>query len=273
MFSAGVQKYNNRHTWGILFWIVFSFLKPRLWYLCLFSWLIQLITNTERKWIDEVKSRNSINREIYPENFRCQLFLWPLPVISDIPPNVDAASATHSPLLRPPENSKRKGTMEQESLPGLTGKWQDWVKTGRLTGWPVSGISLPRVTGFKKVLTFSASWCDTCDKMCFLRSWKDVWRSTPSTVAAPPLCIHHVSLHPVGSRGQPRLLQVPGPALQQLLHLGPMPGCLACSPPDSSHIPGGEPRAGSEKNVVLLLLNKIIIICALIIWKRWCRCN
>ena len=48
-FSAGVQRYNNRCTWGILFWTVFSFQKPRLWYLCLFSWLIQLIINTEEK--------------------------------------------------------------------------------------------------------------------------------------------------------------------------------------------------------------------------------
>ena len=205
------------------------------------------------RWL---KSRNSINREIYPENFRCQLFLWPLPVISDIPPKVDAASATHFLLLCPPENSKGKGTMSRGSLPGLTGKWQDWVKTGRWPRCPVSGISLPRVTGFKKVLAFSTSWRDTCDIKC--ASWgavKTCGGVHPSTVAAPPPCIHHVSPHPGEEPASPGLRQVPGPALQQLPCLGLMPGCLACSPPDS-HIPGSEPRAGSEKKCCPFFLIK-----------------
>ncbi|KAI4541697.1 hypothetical protein MG293_008839 [Ovis ammon polii] len=55
----------------------------------------------------------------------------------------------------------------------------------------------------------------------------------------------------VGEQASPGFRQVPGPALQQLLHLGPIPGCLACSPPDS-HIPGGE--------VFMIVLIDIIVM-------------
>ena len=47
-------------------------------------------------------------------------------MISDIPPKVDAASATHSLILCPPENSKGKGTVTSESARTdreVTGLW------------------------------------------------------------------------------------------------------------------------------------------------------
>lgn len=199
------------------------------------------------KW----NQKNSINRDL-PWKFQVPIISFDLCLWSQtFPPNVDAASATHSPLLRPPENSKRKGTMSRSLYQG----WQGSDRTGWKQEDSLGGLCpesvYPGWLASKKVLTFSTSWCDTCDIKCV--SWgagKTCGGARPSTLCNPLHPAFTMFSAPSGGQASPGFRQVPGPALQQLLRLQDL--CLAaCSPPDS-HIPGGEPRAGSEKYVVLL---------------------
>ena len=97
-----------------------------------------------------------------PWSIRCQLFLWRLPVITDILLTVVAASATYCPPLCPPENSKRKGTVSRESLPGLAEKWHDSL------GWQrdfptlhLQSVCLKSLAS-NLALTLSKSWSSCC---------------------------------------------------------------------------------------------------------------
>lgn len=208
------------------------------------------------KWNQGTASTERFTLKISGANYFFDPCLW----FSDIPPNVDAASATHSPLLR---HSRKLQEGRAQWAGSLYQGWQGSDRTGWKQEDSLGGLCresvYPGWLASKKVLTFSTSWCDTCDIKCV--SWGlGVWRSTPLNCCSPSTLHSPCFSAPSGGAASPGFRQVPGPALQQLLHLGPMPGCLACSPPDS-HIPGGRPRAGSEKKMLsFFLLNKIIII-------------
>lgn len=114
-----------------------------------------------KKWTDEVKSRNNVNREIYPgvsggnhfSVFAC---------ISYVLPKADTEIATYCSSLCPPENSKGKGTVSRESLPGLTRKWHDGLRWQRdFPTLHLQSVCLKSLAS-NLVLTLSNSWSGCC---------------------------------------------------------------------------------------------------------------
>lgn len=209
------------------------------------------------------------------KNFRCQLFLWPLPVISDIPPNVDAAVLPTPLFLRPPENSKRKGTWAGSLYQG----WQGYDRTGWKQEDSLGGLCLESVypgwLASKRFLyIFYLMMWYMWHKMCFLEELERRVEEHALNCCSPSTLHSPCFSAPSGEPASPGFRQVPGPALQQRCAWDLRLAALPAAHQTRRTSPGGEPRAGSEKNMLsFFLLNKIIIICALIIWKRWCRCN
>ena len=118
-----------------------------------------------------------------------QSFLWSLPMISYVLPKADTARTTYCSPLRPPENSKGKGTVSRESLPGLTGKWQDGL------GWQgdFPTLHLPSVClkslASNLVLTSSNSWSGCCCLVLKLRL--TLW--DPMNCSLPVSSLHGIS--------------------------------------------------------------------------------
>ena len=76
--------------------------------------------------------------------------LWPLPEISHfLLPMVDPASPTYCPALWPSRKLQRNGIVSKESLPRLILIWLFGLAGGKQPRWPVSGVSLSRMTGLK----------------------------------------------------------------------------------------------------------------------------
>lgn len=76
--------------------------------------------------------------------------LWPLPETSPfLLPVVDPASPTYCPALWPSRKLQRNGIVSKESLPRLILIWLFALAGRTLPRWPVSGVSLSRMTGFK----------------------------------------------------------------------------------------------------------------------------
>ena len=138
----------------------------------------------QMKWNPETMSTERSTPE-----YQVAIISRSLSAISYVLPKADTEIATYCSPLCPPENSKGKGTVSRESLPGLTRKWHDGLRWQRdFPTLHLQSVCLKSLAS-NLVLTLSNSWSGCC--CLVLKLHLTLW--DPMNCSLPVSSVHGIS--------------------------------------------------------------------------------